>query len=222
MIINDTYFVGEIHIPQTGATASALVNQNSSLQYFIDEYEREIIELALGKERSNEFYTQIDANGSLLTTADPKWGRLLNGHSYLKNGITYYWRGLIETKGTLPTSLMAYYVYYKYITESVTQRTTLGVVKADGKNGDTMMVSASPTLSRAWRKMYKWYQDSDYYGYSRNLAVKYMYKGAYVEDYFNGRDNTKQVSLYQFLVDNESDYAPYYFTPIQNVNQFGI
>ena len=223
MIINNSYFIGEIHIPQTGTTASTLVNQNSSLQYFIDEYELEINERALGTKLSREFYSNFDTDGNLLVTADPKWDRLLNGHSYVKNGITYYWRGLIDTKGSLPTSLMAYYVYYKYITEGVTQKTTLGVVKAEGKNASTVNVSASPTLTRAFRKMYKWYQGDDYFGYGYNNAVRYYHKGALVEDYFNGRDNTKQVSLYQFMVDNESDYDDWHFTPFEeNVNQFGI
>ena len=211
MIINATYFIGDIYLPQVGANASAMVNDNYLLDSFIEQYEPELLNKALGRKLYNEFKSQLNAEGTLLDGASQKWDSLLNGTSYVKNGITYYWRGLVDSS----KSLIAYYIYYHLVESKVRQQTTLGTVKAESKNA--VSVNATPELIRAWRKIHEWYQ-----GGVTNSPVVYKYRGVYVDDYFNGDNNSKDVSLYTFLSDNESDYSDWYFTPIENKNNWGL
>ena len=215
MIINGTYFVGDIYLSQVGDSASSIVNNNEVLQNFIDEYEPDILIKALGRKLYNEFSNQLEDDGTLKPGVDQKWNDLLEGKEYVVGDITYYWKGLVTTVGSLKKSLMAYYVFYWYVKKGLTQSTTLGTVKASSQNSEP--ANATPEMTQAWRKLYEWYGGADH-GHS---ALRYSYKGVQVEDYF-GADNSKEVSLYTFLLDNESNYDHWYFTPIENKNEWGL
>lgn len=216
MIINSSYFIGEIHLSQVGAGASTKVNSNDKFQIFVDEYEREIINKGLGKQLADEFYSNIDSTtGELLPGADAKWDRLLNGHTYTKSNLQYYWQGLISESGTFKSSLMAYYVYFYYILQGATQQSTMGILKADAENSKT--ASATPKMVKAWRKMYDWYSGDNNHYHPYNIQVK---NRIVFTDYYG--DGNREVSLYTFIKDNESDYDNWVFTPIANRNQFDI
>ena len=211
MIIDATYFIGDIHLPQVGANASTMVNDNALLEDFINQYEPELLNKALGRKLYNEFKLNIDTGSTLIAGADQKWDDLLNGANYEKNGVTYFWRGLIDSS----KSLIAYYVYYYMLQSKITQQTTVGTIKAEAKNAAS--ASSTNVMVSAWRKFNEWYQGGGY-----NKPSIYYYKGVYVEDYFNSDDNSKDVSLYTFLSDNSDNYDDWYFTPIENKNTWGL
>ncbi len=216
MIIDSSYFIGEIYLSQVGEGASKHVNDEDELQVFIDEYEPDILKKALGRKLYDAFDAELNADGTIKGTADPKWGRLLNGHTYTKDGIDHYWRGITEKHGKYRKSFIAYYVYYHYVKDDVTQTTTQGTVKSQAENASP--ATAVPKLTNAWRKFHEWY-----YGNSDNVTGKaYWDRGVYVEDYFTGTQNTKEVSLYEFLTDNKTDYDDWYFTNVGNENSFGL
>jgi len=209
MITKDSDFIADIYLPQVGEDASTFVNESTELDSYIQKYEPEILVKALGRQLYNEFSTNFDENGTLIENVDLKWTNLLNGVSYEKSGITYYWRGLRDATGCLP----AYYVYYHYVIENITQLTTLGTVKAEAKNASS--ASAIPSVIGAWRTLYNWYM-----GENTVKPNVYSYKGVYVTDYFSG-NNSKEVSLYQFLSDNKV-YDNWCFTPMENKNTWGL
>lgn len=208
MIINSSYFVGDIYLSQVGLNASMHVNNNERLQSFIDKYEPKILIKALGRRLYNEFISNLQEDGTVKTDADQKWNDLLNGAEYEKGGVTYYWRGLVDDN----KSLIAYYVYYHYVNENIEQQTTLGTVKADAKNSSS--ASAIPTVVEAWRNLYDWYM-----GDNQFTPQVYYHRGFYVEDWYSG-NNSKEVSLYKFLSDNA--YDNWFFSPIENKNTWGL
>lgn len=216
MIIDTSYFIGEIYLPQVGGSASEFVNNNNSIQWYIDKYECEILYKGLGKQLADEFLSNIEPTGGLIPSADAKWDRLLNGFSYVKNDITYYWKGLINVKGSYKSSLMAYYIYYKYIESGLFQNSTLGIVKAVSENSNS--VSANTVLTKSWNDMLDWYGGECY---NNSVAPQYI-KGIAFYDYFNGKDNTKEVSLFTFLTDHSIDYENWFFTPLERINRFDI
>lgn len=219
MITKESHFVNDIYISQVGSGSSSVVNNSSTLSGFIKEHEPELLETILGKKLSDEFRSNLDVNGDLNVGADIKWDHLLNGYVYNKGGIDYYWRGLVETKGAFKKSLTAYYVYYKYTENEITQRTTLGTVKAKAGNANTIDVSALPSLSLAWQNMYEWIGD-EYYCYS---GVSYYHRGVRVYDYSLMNGNSKNVSFYTFMTDNKTDYDDWFFTGVgDNKNQFDL
>lgn len=216
MIIDSSYFKGDIYLPQVGDGASRQVNNDDALKNFIYEYEPRILIKGLGRRLYKEFSAELQNNGTIKTTADQKWSDLLNGKEYTKDSTTYYWRGIVEKQGSLVKSFIAYYVYYWYVRDGVAQKTTLGVVDAKAKNAKG--ASAIPTLTHAWREFHSWY-----IGSQDTFNGRFGYhKGVFVEDYFNGVDNTKEVSLFQFLSDHTDDYSNWSFTDVENENNWGI
>ena len=211
MITRDSHFNGDIYLPQIGASASSIVNDNNMLQRYIEQYEPELLKKGLGRKLYKEFKEQVDYEGKIKDAADTKWGNLLNGTSYVKSGITYYWRGLVEDSCK---SITAYYIYYHYVLGKIRSQTTLGSKVVESTN--STIANPTPELIRAWRKCHEWFQ-----GGVCNDPVRYNYKGVNVEDYFNSDDNSKDVSLHTFLSDNEV-YDDWYFTPLENKNEWGL
>ncbi|WP_438423132.1 hypothetical protein [Aquimarina macrocephali] len=216
MIINGSYFVGELYLSQVSESASVVVNNKLKNTYFIDEYEREILEKGLGYKMCKDLYLHIDNQGSIKTTSvDSVWDDLLNGKEYQKDGKTFYWPGLVEKVGLLHKSMMAYYIYFMYLNDDTRKNTTSGTVSGSKKSEK---VSVSPSTTDAWRKMVKWYGGS-----KRNTSPVITYhNGAIFEDYCGDNDNTGRVSMYQYLSDHKESYPDWQFTPIENINRFGI
>lgn len=222
MIINGDYFVGELYISQAqpGASSTA-ANNKVEVAQFIDEYEREILEKGLGYGLMKEFYSFINpkTGGIKEDQNGTKWDKLLNGDQYVKNGETYYWQGLVVKEGIIYRSLMAYYVYFHYKTNGVTQTTTRGETK--GTKGAVKKAGVSNKTVKAWRKMIDWYGighcNDDYYP----PVVSYR-NGVVFEDYFVNRHQSGKVTLFQYMTDHKEDFPNWKFTPLQNINKFDI
>lgn len=89
MLINSTYFVGDINLPNTDNAAVA-----EMLNFFIAKYEPELFQKAWGYAFYKAFYDGITA----LPIAQ-RWIDLLYGVEYTNsNGVLSKWRGLIETE----------------------------------------------------------------------------------------------------------------------------
>lgn len=216
MIIDGSYFVNDIYLPQVGRDASTVANNRENLDGFIYDREPEILEMGLGSSLYNEFNGQFTDAEKLREDADQKWKDLLNGKQYVNGNIEYNWRGLIYERAGRPMSLIAYYVYYWYVKDGVTHTSNLGVVKPEAKNARP----ADPThkLTDAWRKFHAMYGGYDGF---RNYFRGYV-KGVWYEDYFTGTNNTRDVSLYEFLSHNQDAYPNWVFTPIENKTAWGI
>lgn len=226
MIIDNSYFVGELHISQVGASASAKVNNNDVMERFIDKYEVELIDCALGRHLSREFFSNFDAfSGRLVSGVDSKWSNLLEGTTYESCGKEHYWQGLRNKTGNLKRSIVAYYVYYNYMQDNIIQKSTMGTVRPDAEN--TRNAGAIPTLTRAWRNFIDWYGDGYGYGYGNSGIYQYKYprishKHSGVILDFRGEHDSRNVSLQRFLLDNMDIYEGLEFTPLYNKNQFQV
>ena len=207
MIINDSYFKGDIYLAQVAQESrSGLVNNAVNLTYFIDKYERRILEKGLGQVLTGGLYSSVDTNGKILDSAiGTRFDRLLNGESYTKDGIDFLWKGLVVKEGLLNRSMMAYYVYFKYVTENGEAHTETNPGK-------------SRNVVNAYRSFLEWYGEVKCY----NEPSIYYRNGFLVEDYFNGQDNSDVVSLYKYMTDHKEDFPEWKFTRMENINRFDI
>lgn len=207
MIINDSYFKGDIYLAQVAQESrSGLVNNAVNLTYFIDKYERRILEKGLGQVLTGGLYSSVDTNGKILDSAvGTRFDRLLNGESYTKDGIDFLWKGLVVKEGLLNRSMMAYYVYFKYVTENGEAHTETNPGK-------------SRNVVNAYRSFLEWYGEVNCY-YEPSI---YHRNGFLVEDYFNGQDNSDVVSLYKYMTDHKEDFPEWKFTRMENINRFDI
>jgi hypothetical protein len=88
MLIDRTYFIGEINIPNTSNQAVAAL-----LDHFIERYEPEFLKKALGY----ELYTSFMAGVAVSPPVQDKWLRLLQGGEYTTLAQElFYWKGLVS------------------------------------------------------------------------------------------------------------------------------
>lgn len=147
MITKRSYFKGDIQIANATDTApsSNLIGNAKELNYFIARYEREVLVKLLGLKLYNEFKTQfdvgIDEQWTLKTTADQKWKDLLNGSEYTYNGNDYSWKGLIysDMNAEPDTSIMAYYIYSKFIEVDELRHSGVGFAKDQAQNSEIQL-----------------------------------------------------------------------------------
>lgn len=149
-LIDSSYFVGPINIPNTNKT-----EVSERLQWFIDEYEAELLEEILGYELYKEFsegITDFDPDGSN-PTIEGRWLSLLEGGEYVWNGRLKKFNGLLYEKGDTKLSLIANYVYWNWIRDQHTQTVGLGEVKATAENAEN--TNPAFKLIKAWNDMSK-------------------------------------------------------------------
>ena len=205
-MIDDTYFVGELNIPNTSQPA-VLADLNQA----IDTYEREILIELLGYSLYKEFTTAIAGE-----TPDQKWLDLRDGAEFTFNlgehTITTKWEGLINAS---KRSLIAYYVYFKKV--HIDMRSAAGVGGViQTKTENSVIVSPDKVLLRVWDKMLALYGDvEDRYQWYRYCFHKYSGPDGYAHV------NDKP-SAYNFLLANKADYPTWIFTPKGRLNSFGL
>ncbi len=180
-LIGETYFVNDIAIPDSN---------NSNLASDITRYEREILDRLLGY----ELRLLVDAYD--VDESDERIVDLVDGKTYTVeyNGRdqTIRWEGL--RKAATLTSLIAYYVYFKWQQNNATKTTNLGDVSELSENA--IRASAAQTMGAAWHNL------RELYGYSaQNILVP---------------------SAYNFLYEHRDDYEDWVFDKLKSVNMFGI
>lgn len=137
-IITYEFFRGVLSLPQTvNADGQALLTQ------FIDQYEDEFLEKALGLELA----IALKAN---IASVDSKWVALRDGIDFQNSiGRVDRWLGIV--KNATKYSPIANYVYYKFVEDGITQTSGIGEVQAKGENSDRVYPQLK--LQTAWNRM---------------------------------------------------------------------
>lgn len=115
-LTSNHFFVREIQLPNLNFEPVL-----ERLTSFILRYEPECLRLVLGH----------DLYSAMLIEDSARMVDLKYGTEYLYNGGTFYWPGLVHGD----ESMMAYYIYYKYMVAQSTQLTGTGVKVPDQEGG---------------------------------------------------------------------------------------
>jgi len=143
MLIDRTYFVGEINIPNVDQSAIG-----SLVDLFIQKYEPAFLQAALGYDLYKAFTAGIAS-----ATPEQKWKDLRDGVEYTdQQGNLTKWKGLITADPK--ESLIANNIYYWYSRNAHTQSTSMGEVKSSTENAN--MVSPGLKMTRAFNATYEW------------------------------------------------------------------
>lgn len=205
--IANTYFVGEINIPNVSETGTA-----AALLQATTQYEKEILISLLGY----KLYSLLiaDCAGGTGLPVTQIYIDLVNGkeftHNYKGQDYTIKWEGL---KNSALQSLIAYYVFYKYVERDVTRLYGTGVSMAKAGEG-WGRVSPMSKLINAWDRM------RDLYG---RIPVEYEAHWCYprlstaITQVYDMKP-----SAYNFLYANKDNYPDWIFTPQWNINEFNI
>ncbi len=204
-LINEANFTRELSIPNLTSSQSGNAVE---LNYYADEKPRLLLQMSLG----NVLFSQLDSqvtSGILNVDADQKWKDLVNGKEY--DGKV--WKGLNYLEGSFKVSLLAYYTYWNWVNDSY-----LSNFQIQAKNADN--INPTSTLVDIWNKFLEMYQGINNYCLPR---VSNIYGTTFVDYFVN--NNSKYVSLLQFLKDNPTDYSNpqlYTFENISNSNSLGL
>jgi hypothetical protein len=171
-IINRNFFVGEINIPNANS-----VSISETLDLFIEKYENDFLINVLGQELYSDFITGVSQ-----PVIDQIWKDLIFGKTYTHQNQNYTWKGLVATRKPSLTvsiedetieplsetdtpvryeSLIAYYIYYWYVRNNVTQTAAMGEVSSSTENA--MNSSPAYKLTRAWNWMSEWVEKLVHY-----------------------------------------------------------
>lgn len=146
-LIDETYFIGELSIPNVSNVAIA-----ERLQFFIDKYEKQFLQELFGYELWKLLDIQItQEEENSPATPLPRLSDLINGVEYTDNGGRLrMWDGLISSG---PKSPIANFVYWQWIKDQATQTTGLGEAATQAQNA--VLVSPAVKMVSAWNDMSK-------------------------------------------------------------------
>lgn len=210
-IIDETYFTRELSIPNVNEVQTEAYD---TLNYFVDEYVRQLLRDALGIDKFNELDTYV-IDGVFVSTDAPQYIiDLVEGKEYEKSGVTYKWSGLISTQGVFKKSLLANYVYYKWLRNSFSIQSGVGEATLNPQNAN--LVNPTQRLVSTWNSFLDMYQN-------QNLAYPNVYYKGYTKivDWLGFSANT-DVSLIQYLQDQQADFDNATLRVYKYQNQLGI
>lgn len=214
-IIDNTYFEkGYAYIPNNkniNASPSGSPSVSSELDFFIDEYERELLINALGVTLYNELQTELP------TPTAQKWIDLVDGKDYTISSKTKRWNGL---KGANMQSLIMFYVFCQYLRNDNSTYLTTGIGQSTANNAERS--DPSPKYVKSWNLFLRQYQGDLYYNdYPRVVTNRSGMMGL---DYY-GNDSV-EVNLYQYLTDqndlDDTSFPDFEFRFYESYNTMGI
>lgn len=225
MITNNTYYRGELYIPQAkpSITETALEPEND-FAFILDKYEEDCLIKCLGPKLYEEFIAELDSNQSnlLKVGSDVKWDRLLNGHVYTKVGEStpVRWKGIRykvpRSNAAYNGSFLAKYVYFFYERKQFITTTNAGT--GIQKSENLTHVAPTQKVVEAWNEFVTEVQ-------GKNAEAKILYNTAGFTglDFYRGND---YIPLYEFINDMNALQSDYYaeFEPTEwaFLNKFGI
>jgi len=214
-VTDTTYYeLGKKFIPNNNnqnTEIPGVPSVKSELDYSIDEYERDLLVGFLGYALYKELDTALDD----LPNADVKWQNLVEGVEYVKDSITYRFDGL---RGFNRDSLVAYYVFCKYMENDESYYSTTGTIKSDASGAN----SFNPTAKYldAWYIFLEKYQNE--VGLDEHRYITDGYGNVVGIDYYNQQTTKTIVTLETYMKDHEADFEGYQFTRYAGANMLGL
>lgn len=149
MLIDKSYFVGELNIPNTD---KPYILQRLAL--FINKLEPGLLQDILGYELYKAYSVgtaSYDADGSNSLIAG-RWIDLIEGKEYTgTDNKLHKWKGLVYEHADQLYSLIANYIYWHWIKDQTTQTVGLGETASTAENAQ--LVSPATKMVNAWNEM---------------------------------------------------------------------
>jgi len=221
MIIDSSYLSGSLQLPNIKATYpnSDILGNKALLQKFIDEHEVELMIYAIGNVDYAEFLAQFDpATGLLIGSPIAKWEKFINGETYVIDGETFRWKGLRYTEGTIKKSLIADYIYSKFLDSFSVTVSGAGGQRSRSQNSSA--VNTIPQSVNAWNNFITKYQGGADDGGMASMFSSTLGTTQGI-DWTTNRSEYF-VSMLQYFEDKETDFPNVKTFLFKTKNSFGI
>lgn len=197
MLITRLYFQNDITIPNINEIHS---DNAESIDILIESEVSNLLESVLGIDLFEELKEHLDDNNELKEDAPEKWQRLVYGHTYESNNKRYRYKGLLEKGKDVRKSLLADYVFVKWLKGNVTQSTGVGQVIVNAKNA--MNVNPSQKLVAIWNRFYNKLNGNN----ERNRARLSFINCTPFVDWYGSNNNSDVISVFRYLQDFKEDF----------------
>jgi len=224
MLIDNSYFKGELKVPNSQSSLAPLSDRTGNVQKieeYIQRYERQVLIYALGLTNYNDLISYIDPiTGDWIDEgATPqKWLDYVDGTEYQIDGVDFEWKGIRFVEGNQNYSLIAYYVFAKFLPDISTSFGSAGIQKENTKSARGY--SSIPKSVDAWNGFIKLYQGDEIEG--TEGAKLWSSRGLVGLDYYQRDLVEGDVDMYKYLQDNASEYPGVTTQLFGHVNSFGI
>lgn len=209
-IIDESYFTDKLRIPN--ASEIDVTGSADAFGTWIDREARLCLQKALGNVLFADFNSNVTAGAYVPGVA--KWDNFVNGTDYTKNGKTFTWKGLIFTEGVYKGSLLAFFVYCRWLEYQLSYQSGMGEVR--GQAANSMSANSTHRYVSLWNSFVEMYQGQ----FEKTYTYSYL-KGVPFFDYY-GESDDAYVSLLTFLKDNEDDYPEAQLEEYSYLNTFGL
>jgi len=208
-IINETYFIKELNIPNDNSIDVS--GSTTPFESYIDKESRLCLQNALG----SVLFAELDSLvvGGTYVPDGSKWDQFIEGETYDFQGVSYTWKGLIFTEGTFKGSVLAYFVYCKWLEFQLSQQTGMGEAKGSAINSQSM--NATHRYVNTWNNFIELYQGSE-----RSESFSFV-NGVPFLDYF-GANGGSYVSLITYLKHKKDDFENASLKMYEAKNTLGI
>ena len=142
-LINEANFTREISVPNLTSSQSG---NAENLNKYGDEKPRLLLQNSLGSVLFTDLDSQV-TNGILDNDADQKWKDLVNGKEY--DGKV--WKGLNYEEGSFKVSLLAYFTYCNWLSDSLSSNLQVQVKNAENVNDTNSLVNVWNTFIQMYQ-----------------------------------------------------------------------
>jgi len=163
MLIDKTYFIGEINIPD---------GKYSDLDTFIERFEKEFIIQAFGYTLAKEILAYDSAHHG---NSSQRILDIINGKEFDELPYKFKWTGLINADKISP---IAYYVYCQYMRSKITHTGTTG----ESGNGTDPQAETNIKVQNAWAQMLTLIGEGSYTGMAHDNSLHY-FMTKHISDY---------------------------------------
>lgn len=195
-LIDETYFIKELSIPNL--KEAQVYGETMEFETWIDKEARQCLKDALGYQNYSELDSYID-NGQLKDEAPEKWKNLVYGASFQLNGVNVKWEGLLIQEGVFKKSLLAQFVYAKWLEFQTSKMTGTGEKRT--KSSGSQSVNGTHRYVSVWNQFVTEYQGAINFSQS-SISFK---NGVRFVDYSSNVNNSF-VSLIEYLKNHDDLY----------------
>jgi len=143
MIIDQSYFVREINIPQLSQP-----HVWETVELFGTKYQKRFLRDVFGLELAKLIEQYLEEEDNEVATLDERIGLILDGAEFTYNGQEKEWGGLRNTDKVSP---LANFIFYQFTNDGITQQTQVG--EAFGTAENSQKASPDGRLVFAWIEM---------------------------------------------------------------------
>lgn len=193
--IDSTFFIGQINIPNSKEPRG---KEGVNIDYYIEKGCYLFLYNLLGHKLYAELKSNLDVDLNLKSDADQKWKDLFYGKTYGDK----VFKGLVQNHKTFKTSVLANYVFWYWLKDSLSKVSGVGSITLEAKNAEN--ASSDNRARDIWNSIVLDVGENKVH--NNSFKRVYCHNNTKFTDYSGLSNYSNEVTIKQFLLDHSEDY----------------